>query len=302
MDGEYGKSASLWLADMERHREEGSSPSMYLQHIDRHLEGQAAKWVLNTPNVRLLIYRGYMDSATEFVVEAFHEALSNHFKLTNEDVIDSFNADATSLIDKLKQRSSESLEDYYGRAREVLLALHGRDGQNDTLTPQEISLRWIVVGWFVSGLCGEMLRDEVYQQHVLHHTVSLYQAFKMAKAASKIMEKEMEAKTRKAVEQKNNRNKKRRLADYGTDSEEKIKDEEEEEEEEEAEKKDKNKKQQQQHKLAKSELPFHHKNQCFSSKVSSSRETNCWSRRCRQSPAGSRNRHPSVCIPSKEKI
>ena len=80
VDGQYGHSASLWLADMERKHREGSSPSTFLKHVVRHLEGEAALWVSNTESILELIYKSHRDTATESDVEAFHCALTQHSK------------------------------------------------------------------------------------------------------------------------------------------------------------------------------------------------------------------------------
>ena len=84
LTGEYGKSAALWLADMDRHREKGSSPSEYLRNIDRQLEGEADHWAKNTPSARVSVLKGYGDEATDLDIEASHEAVTRRFKLTNE--------------------------------------------------------------------------------------------------------------------------------------------------------------------------------------------------------------------------
>ena len=214
LDGEYGKSASLWLADMDRHREKGSSPSMYLQHIDRHLEGEAARWVLNTPSIRVLIYKGYMGLATESEIDAFCRALSDRFKLTEDEAHNLLRLTPLGRLAGLGQGSSEDLEQYYGRARDLLLAMHGRDGMNDALTPSEISLRTIAVSVFCMGISSKMLRLRLYQQHIYHHSVSLHQAFKMAEAEMKTMEEEAQSAD---GEEKEQEEKKRKLS---TDSEE----------------------------------------------------------------------------------
>ena len=220
LDGEYGKSASLWLADMDRHREKGSSPSMYLQHIDRHLEGEAARWVLNTPSIRVLIYKGYMGLATESEIDAFCRALSDRFKLTEDEAHNLVRLTPLGRLAWLRQGSSEDLEQYYGRARDLLLAMHGRDGMNDALTPTEISLRAIAVWYFCVGISSKisskMLRLRLCQQHICHHSVSLHQAFKMAEAEMKTMEEEAQSADGEEKEQEEKK-KKRKLS---TDSEE----------------------------------------------------------------------------------
>lgn len=163
---------------------------MYLQHIDRHLDGEAAKWVLNTPSVRVLIYRGYMDAATESDVDDFHRALSDHFKLTDKEIQDHFRATPWQGLMRLRQRTGEDLVHYYGRAQDLLLALHDRDAEkngDDALPAPEISLRDTVVCRFVLGLSGKKLKYSLYQQHVHHHTMTLHQAFKMAEAQLKII-------------------------------------------------------------------------------------------------------------------
>lgn len=207
----YGKSASLWLAEMERHRQTESSPSMYLQLIDRHLYGEAAKWVLNTPSVRALIYKGYMGLASDFDIDALHLALIGHFKLTPEEVQ---NINTTTLVYRLrflKQGAGEGLEQYYTRAQKLLLELNGRDGENNTLTPPEISLRTIVVESFITGLSSKTLHDWLCQR-VLHHTTSLHRALKMAEAHFIITGLKIKAKDSKGKEkEESNKNKKRKV-------------------------------------------------------------------------------------------
>ena len=215
MDGEHGKSAYLWLVAMDRGRVEGTSPSMYLKHIDRHIEGEAAQWVLNTESVRVLIYREYLELATESDIEAFHGALTERFKLTEEEARDKFKAMPLVRLLKLRQRASEGLEEYHYRARLVLLDLHGDDGENDALTPLQQSLRSITVERFASDLrddwpsSGTRFGTRLLQQQILHDTVSLNEAFKMAEAVSKRMNPEREREDGKKKQQEK---KKRKLA------------------------------------------------------------------------------------------
>ena len=184
---------------------------MYLQHIDRHLDGEAALWVLNTPSVRVLIYKGYMGLATESDIDAFRRALSDRFKLTHGEVRDLDGSTPLWRLFALEQESGEGLKQYYGRARECLVSVHGRD---DTLTPSEMSLRTIAVNLFCFNLSNKMLRHRLYQQHITHHTVSLHQAFKMAEAEMKTMEDEAQSSD---SEEEEHKEKKRKRA---TDDEE----------------------------------------------------------------------------------
>ena len=211
LDGVYGKSASLWLADMNRHREKGSSPSMYLQHIDRHLDGEAARWVLNTPTVKALIYKGYMGLATESDTDTFQRALTNRLKPTMEEARNIYGVSPLGRLRTLRKGSSEGLEQYYERARDLLNALHGRDCGKDTLTPAELSLRALVVERFALGIPSKMLRLRLYQQHIHHHTVSLHQAFKMAEAEMKTMEDE--AQSSDSEEEEHEEKKRKRATD-----------------------------------------------------------------------------------------
>ena len=194
---------------------EGTSPSMYFKHIDRHLEGEAAQWVLSTESVRVLIYRGYLELAMESDIEAFHGALTERFKLTEEEARDNVKAMPLVRLLKLRQRASEGLEEYYDRARLVLLDLHGDDGENDALTPLQQSLRSITVEQFASGLrddwpgSGTRFWTRLLQQQILHDTVSLNEAFKMAEAVSKRMNSEKEREDGKKKQQEK---KKRKLA------------------------------------------------------------------------------------------
>ena len=172
---------------MNRHRGEASSPSMYIRHLDRHLEGEAEDWVKNTSSVRALVYRGYMQKASESDVDDFHQALGNQFKLTDKEVQDHFEATPWQGLMKLRQEAGEELVRYYGRAHKLLLALHGRDAEYDALPPPKSSLRATVVCRFTAGLSGKKLKESLYQQHIYHHTVTLHQAFEMAEAQLKIM-------------------------------------------------------------------------------------------------------------------
>lgn len=198
MDGEYGKSASLWLADMERHRENGSSPSEYLRNIDRQLEGEADCWAKITPSVRTSILKAYGDEATESDIQAFDEAVTHRFKLTDEEIFATQKSLPHVRFACLWQTPSENLEEYYSRAQDILIALHGCDDDYDTLTPLQISLRSIMVAHFVLGLredssTSKGIRLRLYQNHVHEPRVTLHKAFKMVEAESKKMEMEKES-------------------------------------------------------------------------------------------------------------
>lgn len=211
VDGEYGKSASLWLAEMERHREKGSSPSLYLQHIDHHLEGEAAQWMRNSPSVMALIYKGYMDIATEFDVDTFHGALCERFKLTDEEAKEVYEAAPIFRFLQLRQETSEDLANYYNRVRlhfHDFHDFHDDDRENDALTPPQQLLRSMAIYLFIRGLrsdwsFGRLLRL-LQKQHISHHSVSLYQAFKIVEAQMKIvdMEKKIEQSREKEQERK----------------------------------------------------------------------------------------------------
>ena len=210
-NGKYGKSASLWLAYMDRHRETGSTPSLYLQRIDDLLEGEAAQWVLDTPSVSALVCKGYVGLATECDVDAFRGALGERFKFATEEE-EAREVSFATLADrlrKLKQGVDEGLEQYFGRAERLLVALRGRDGGNEALTPSEVSLRVVVVCGFVAGLSSNKLRHRL-QQRICHHTMSLHQVFKMARAEMKMTKSKEKAKLRKMKERKRNDKQNRR--------------------------------------------------------------------------------------------
>lgn len=188
---------------MERHRKKGFSPSLCLRIIDRQLEGEAERWAKTTPSVRITILKAYGGEAAESDVEVFCEAITQRFKLTDEDVCAMRKSLPQSLLVNLHQAPSENLEHYYGRARDILLALHGRDDEHDTLTPLEISMRSIVIAQFVRYLRDDgpasesSFRFRLHQQQVLHPSVSLHKAFKMAEAESKRTEMEKESKQKR---------------------------------------------------------------------------------------------------------
>ena len=224
----YGKSATLWLADMECHREKGSSPSMYFHHIDRHLEGEAAEWVKNTRNVRTLIYRGYVGDATESDIDAFYGALSDRFKHALEEPP---NLRGWVSLIALRQGAGESIEQYTGRFRNTFPMPWTRDAKSDTLTSSEMAVRIAIIAQYTLGLYGKKLRDHLCEQFFFHPTPSMNQAQKMAEAATRmiaaeekieatrIIEAEEKAEARKSTEQESNESKKRKLAPHGEEME-----------------------------------------------------------------------------------
>ena len=175
LDGEYGKSASLWLAHMERHRERGSSPSEYLVHLVVHLEGEAAYWAVTIPNVKALIHKGCWRLATESDIGAFQRALRDRFKLSFLEASANPNGHYVE-----GNQGNTDMKQWYEQSRELLLSLHGRDGYDEILTPQEISLRDIVIRRFIIGLSSERLQGWLLQQRIYDLSISLYEAFRMA--------------------------------------------------------------------------------------------------------------------------
>ena len=118
---------------------------MFLQNVDRHLEGEAAQWVLKTPNVRALVYKGYMELATESDIETFIGALTQRFQLTDEEAKHKCEETPLYRLYRLEKGSRETLEEYYNRARLLLIELHGNDAENDALAPSQKVLCTIVV-------------------------------------------------------------------------------------------------------------------------------------------------------------
>lgn len=207
---------------MERCRVEDISPSMFLRHIDRHLEGDAYQWMRNTENVRALICKGYMNLATESDVETFRGALSERFKLTDKEAQEVYEEMPIVRLCRLKQGTSEDLEEYYNRVRLYFLEFHGDDGENGALAPSHKLVRSMVVSRFVSGLRTRWparLRMRLKSQQIYHHSVNLHQAFKMAEAEIKIMnteqgrekseEKERERKRKLVIDEKEQDNAKK---------------------------------------------------------------------------------------------
>lgn len=195
MDREHGKSASLWLAN------NGTPPRGRIYAVDvfpaHRPSSQGRKPLsgsLNTPSARALIYKGLMEVATPNI-EAFQTALTQRFKLTVENLM-VMKSRPQILLCCMNQLASENLEQYYSPNRDVLLALHGCDDDNDTPTPPEISLRSIAVTKFVPGLRNDWPRSctslkwRLLQQQMLHHTVSVHKALEMTEAEIKIMDSE----------------------------------------------------------------------------------------------------------------
>ena len=185
---------------------------MYFQHIDRHLKGEAAEWVLHTPSVRALIYKGFMDDATESDIDNFYGALSDRFKLTLEE---SQNLRDTDSVIALRQGADESLEQYTGRFRDKFSMPCSRDAENDTLTSSEIAVRFAIIAQYTLGLYSKKLKEHLCQQLLHHAAPNLSQVQTMAEAVTRIMEAGAKAEARKSREQESNDNKKRKLASQG---------------------------------------------------------------------------------------
>lgn len=190
MDEEYGKSASLWLADIERHRERGSSPSQHLRNIDRQLQGEADRWAKSTPSVRIAILKAYGEEATESDVEALYRAMTQRFQLTHEDVMAIRNSRPQTCLLYLKQAATDDLRQYYSRTMGILTDLHGRDGNISTLTPLEMSVHGFAVECFVVGLTHQPLCSWLLLQNVLHPTRTLLEVYEMAVRKARIMASE----------------------------------------------------------------------------------------------------------------
>ena len=193
LNGEYGKSAALWLADMERHSEKESSPSLHLRNIDRQLEGEADRWAKNTSSARIAILKAYGEEATESDVEALYQAITQRFQLANQDVVAIMNSRPQTRLLYLKQEATEDLTQYYSRAMGILIDLHGRDGNISTLTPLEMSVHGLAVECFVRGLAHQPLCTRLLLQNVLHPTRTLFEVYKLAVTEARIMASEKES-------------------------------------------------------------------------------------------------------------
>ena len=192
VNGQYGKSASLWLAELNCHRDEESTPSMHLLKIIRHLEGEAALWALNSKIVVALVCAANDERATDADVDVLQGALTKRFRLTDDEGQALIRTSPLAQFLTLSQETGEDLEDYYRRARDLL---HGRYTENITLTPLEISYRAMIVMRFGKGLSREGLWVRLLLQSISHPTVSLHHAFIMAKMESKVMDMERRADT-----------------------------------------------------------------------------------------------------------
>ena len=164
---------------MDRRRERGSSPSVYFQQLDFYLEGEAHKWIENTPDIKVLIYNSYIGLATESDIDAFQRALRARFKPTRQEAYAMHEANPRNLFLRLHQGKS-SLKQWFRKALEFLVSLNGCDGPNEILSQQEISLRDIVIRRFVIGLSSQRLQLWLLQQRIFELNISLHEAFKLA--------------------------------------------------------------------------------------------------------------------------
>ncbi len=131
-----------------------------------------------------------MGLATESDIVSFRGALTDRFKLTDKEARDLFVMTPAGRLLQLEQGPSENLEQYYNRTRGILLDLHGDYDESDTLAPPLQSLRIFVISQFIKRLrdCSSTcLYSRLRKQNIFHHSVTLYQAFKMVEAEMKNM-------------------------------------------------------------------------------------------------------------------
>ena len=155
--GEKGQSAARWLRTLKYELPPTLTAGQWLECVDGLLDGEAARWADMWPNVRNILSDEKLKHAKNHDVDTFKALLLSRFAPAAEDL-----EEVNYLLENLRQDGTESLQDYYRRAEDLLHALGGRDDIGPVvLGANERSMLTRVIDRFVSGLYEKFLEPDV---------------------------------------------------------------------------------------------------------------------------------------------
>ena len=120
--GDNGQSPARWLRTLKYELPPTFTASQWLECVDGLLDGKAARWADTWPDVKMILSDEYLVQAKDSDVDTFKTRLHSRFTPVDEGL-----EDLNHLIDTLSQNATESLEDYYRRAEDLLHASGGED-------------------------------------------------------------------------------------------------------------------------------------------------------------------------------
>ena len=146
--GENGQSAARWLRTLKYELPPTFTAGRWLECVDGLLDGQAARWADEQPAVKKILSDESLEDAKNHVVDIFKALLLSRFTPGESDL-----AGVTHLVENLRQDATESLNDYYLRAVDLLEALGVKDGIDTVMMNiYEKSMSRKVTRHFIDGL------------------------------------------------------------------------------------------------------------------------------------------------------
>ena len=166
--GDNGQSPASWLRTIKYELPTFFTPSQWVECVDGLLDGEAAYWADKRPEVKNILSDKYLKHANDHDVDTFKKLFLSRFTPPDDgpEYVDH-------LIETLRQNDTESLEDYYRRAEDLLHAGGGKDETDPAkLSKSERRILNKVIHQYVNGL-----RDERDEEHSAYESDSLLQAY-----------------------------------------------------------------------------------------------------------------------------
>ncbi len=120
--GDNGQSPARWLRSLKYELPPTFTAGQWLGCVDGLLDGKAARWADKWLFVKHILSEENLKYAKDSDVDIFKTLLLSRFTPADEDL-----EDVDHLIMTLRQNATESLEDHYRRAEDLLYASGGRD-------------------------------------------------------------------------------------------------------------------------------------------------------------------------------
>jgi hypothetical protein len=156
--GENGQRAARWLRTLEYELPPTFTPRQWLECVDGLLEGDAARWADSHTKVKRLLAQENIQNAGQAEKDTFTSLLLKRFAPVDEE--NEFYA--LNITKRLVQSRSESLEQYYRRAEDLLHASGGKDNSDAVaLSEDEKAILRHVIEYFIRGIHVQALRTYI---------------------------------------------------------------------------------------------------------------------------------------------
>ena len=169
--GDNGQSPARWLRTLKYELPPAFTAGQWLECVDGLLDGKAARWADKWPVIKQILSEQNVNSTPDDDVDIFKRLFLSRFTPADEGV-----EDVDHLVVTLRQNATESLEDYYRRAEDLLYASGGRDESYPatvTLSNSEKSNLSRVIRHYINGLHHSCLKSDLALQ-----SDSLLQAYR----------------------------------------------------------------------------------------------------------------------------